>query len=137
MRKPVMPLFSLHREYNPSVSLNPNFQASSHLLWLYGLVCVRPSRLKTPKKDFPMTRSKCQLPQHCSNNTSSLTFYFSFEDLLELNPIQANRLSQKESLRIENNQGGGMKIRTITSRFWKKKKSVQISPPLMVILQVS
>ena len=29
-------------------SLNPKFQASSHLLWLYGLLCVGPGRIPHP-----------------------------------------------------------------------------------------
>ena len=45
-----------------------------------------------------------------------MTFYFSFEVLLKLKPIQ--QISKEEELQIDNNQGGGTKIRTITSRFW-------------------
>ena len=44
-------------------------------------------------------------------------FCFSFEVLIKLNPIQANIKGRGSS--IENNQGGGMKICTITSRFRK------------------
>ena len=39
--------------------LNPKFQASSHLLWLYSPVCVGPGR-KPPKTGFLTTRLECQ-----------------------------------------------------------------------------
>ena len=41
MRKQRSRSASLHRKYNPYF-LNPKFQASSHLLWLYSQVCVGP-----------------------------------------------------------------------------------------------
>ena len=36
-------VFATHRVQSLSF-LNPKFQASSHLLWLYSPVCVRPGR---------------------------------------------------------------------------------------------
>ena len=44
-----------------------------------------------------------------------MDFCFSFEVLIKLNPIQANVKGGGSS--NKNNQGGGMKIRTITSQF--------------------
>ena len=41
--------------------LNPKFQASSLLLWLYRLVCVGPDR-KPTKTGFLASRLKCAMP---------------------------------------------------------------------------
>ena len=43
-------LCSPHRYVEPLYFLNPKFQASSDLLWLHTLVCVRPGR--TPEDSF-------------------------------------------------------------------------------------
>ena len=52
--------------------LNPKFQASSHLLWLYSPVCVGPGQ-KHPKTGFLTTRPILVLivtiPGHCSSLT--------------------------------------------------------------------
>ena len=45
-----------------------------------------------------------------------MTFYFFFEVILKLKPIQTN--IKGGGLQIENNQGGGTKTRTISSRIW-------------------
>ena len=53
-------------------------------------------------------------------SSCSMTFYFSFEVPLKVKQYKLN--SKEKELQIENNQGGGTKIRTITSRFglfWK------------------
>ena len=46
----------------------------------------------------------------------SMTFCFSFEVLIKLNPIQVN--IEGAGLH-KNKQGGGIKNRTVTSRYWK------------------
>ena len=44
--------------------LNPKFQASSHLLWLYSLVCVGPGR-KPLRPVFSQRGSNYENAKHC------------------------------------------------------------------------
>ena len=49
--------------------LNPKYQASSYLLWLYSPVCVGPGR--KPECCFFMTRLICFEPKHKHDKTNS------------------------------------------------------------------
>ena len=59
-----------------SKSQNPKFQASSHLLWLYSLVCVRTVRKRT---GFLMTQLIYQMICLCTS--FSKHFYCSMENI--------------------------------------------------------
>ena len=61
--------------------LNPKFQASSHLLWLYSLVCVRPGQ--KPRKPVFSQRGSYGI-QHIFSWLSSPSFSYYFRQLQDL-----------------------------------------------------
>ena len=90
--------------------LNPNFQASSHLLWLYSLVCVRPSR--KPRRPVFSCRGSYYLYNEISvsifRNRMSLNANQAFYLIINNKSISSMSMTLAEVYRDEKDEDGFM-----------------------------